>query len=450
MLKPTTVYLTSLGCPKNRVDSEVILGALANSGYEPVHDPVEARVIVVNTCSFIERATQESIDTILDLARAKQRGQCDLLVVTGCLPQRYGRKLARAMPEVDLFVGMDSIANLHSLLSSHELGEADRVALEPPRFLMTSKTPRALSAPFYSAYLKIAEGCSHRCTYCIIPSIRGPFRSRPLEDLLDEAEWLAAQRVTELNLVAQDSTAYGMDLTESPRLSDLLDQLGKAEKFPWIRFLYGYPQKIERRLLEVMNSHGCICNYLDLPFQHASAPLLNAMGRTGSAQEFLDLIHLIREYLPTVTLRTTLMVGFPGETEADFQELCDFLEHARFHRLGLFAYSPENGTRAARLSNQISESVKENRLQVLADLQEGISLEYHQQLVGTVQQVLIEGTSAETDLLLQGRLQSQAPDIDGTVLINKGFANVGEIMNVRITEAHPHDLVGEVVEAELL
>ena len=449
-MKPTTVYLISLGCPKNRVDSEVILGALANSGYEPVHDPIEARVIVVNTCSFIESATQESLDTVLELAEAKREGQCKLLIVAGCLPQRYGRKLAREMPEVDLFVGVDSFADLTSLISNYELGKADRISLKPPRFLMTSETPRVLSAPFYSAYLKIAEGCSNRCTFCTIPAIRGPYRSRRLPDLLDEAEWLAAQGVMELNLVAQDTTAYGMDLTEGPRLSDLLDELGNIGKFPWIRFLYGYPQKIDRRLLEVMNSHGCICNYLDLPFQHASAPLLKAMGRTGSAQEFLDLIHLIREYLPMVTLRTTLIIGFPGETEADFQELYNFVELARFHRLGLFAYSPENGTRAARLSNQVSESAIENRLQVLADLQEGISLEYHQQLVDTAQQVLIEGTSAETDLLLQGRLQSQAPDIDGTVLINKGVAQVGEIMTVRITEAHPYDLVGEVVQAELL
>jgi ribosomal protein S12 methylthiotransferase len=353
------------------------------------------------------------------------------------------------MPEVDLFVGVDSFEHLHSLLSSHEKGESDRVFLEPSRFLMTSGTPRVLSAPFYSAYLKVAEGCSHRCTFCTIPSIRGPYRSRSLEDLLDEAAWLAAQGVVELNLVAQDTTAYGMDLSDSPRLADLIEELAETGKFSWIRFLYGYPQRIERRLLEIMKSHGCICSYIDLPFQHASEPVLEAMGRSGSAQEFLDLIHMIRESLPAVTLRTTLIVGFPGETKADFEELYDFVAQARFHRLGLFAYSPENGTRAARLNNQVPDSVKENRLQLLADLQEGISLEYHQLLVDTLQQVLIEGRSPETELLLHGRLQSQAPDIDGSVLINRGFAQVGEIMTVRITEAYPHDLVGEVVEAEL-
>ncbi len=444
-MEPTTFYLQSLGCPKNLVDSEVILGGLIRAGHKPVHDPLEARLIVVNTCSFIESATQESIDTILELARAKERGQCQVLVVAGCLPQRYAAQLAKSMPEVDLFVGTSSFAYLPSLLTNQQKGDPQRVKIEPPRFLMTGQTPRTLSAPSYSSYLKIAEGCANRCTFCTIPTIRGPYRSRPLDDLLREAEWLASQGVVELNLVAQDTTAYGIDLGTNPRLPDLLDRLAKTGMFPWIRLLYGYPQRINRELLEVMSAYDCICKYLDLPFQHVSSRLLRAMGRAGSAHEFHQLIAFLHQYVPEVTLRTTLIVGFPGETEADFQELYDFVEQTHIHRLGIFGYSAEKGTRAARFSNPVPESVKQQRVQALADLQERISLDYQKRLLDTVQPVLIEGVSAETDLLLQGRLPSQAPEVDGCVHINKGFGQVGEIMPVRITEAHPHDLVGEVV-----
>jgi ribosomal protein S12 methylthiotransferase len=251
--------------------------------------------------------------------------------------------------------------------------------------------------------------------------------------------------VVELNVIAQDTTAYGTDLGTSPRLPDLLEALAGTGMFSWIRLLYGYPQRISQELLEVMRLHDSICKYLDLPFQHASSRLLKAMGRPGSAQEFNELIAFIREYIPEITLRTTFIVGFPGEAEADFQELYDFVERARFNRLGLFTYSPEKGTRAARLSNHLPEAVKQSRLQILVDLQKEITLDYHTQLMGTVHQVLIEGVSAETDLLLEGRLASQAPEVDGCVFINKGVGQVGEITDVRITEAHPYDLVGEVV-----
>jgi ribosomal protein S12 methylthiotransferase len=443
-VEPTTVYLTSLGCPKNRVDSEVILGCLMNAGYKPVAEPLEARLIVVNTCGFITSATEESIETILELAQAKKLGKCEFLVVAGCLPQRYGHKLVKSMPEVDLFVGTSSFVHLVHILTDHQKNDAQRLILEPPRFLMTAKTPRTLSAPFYSAYLKIAEGCSNRCSFCTIPAIRGPYRSRPLKDLLQEAEWLASRGVIELNLVAQDTTAYGTDLVPASCLSDLLADLARIGKFQWIRLLYGYPQKIDGKLLETMGSHEAICKYLDVPLQHVSAHLLEAMGRSGSAGEFLELLCLIRQYLPEVTLRTTLIVGFPGETEKDFQELYDFVERARFQRLGLFAYSPEKGTRAALLREPVEESVKIHRVQALATLQEKISLDYNSRLVGTAQPVLIEGISDESDLLLQARLASQAPEVDGCVLINKGFGKVGEIVLARITEAHPYDLIGEI------
>jgi ribosomal protein S12 methylthiotransferase len=448
-MEPTTFYLQSLGCPKNRVDSEVILGSLMDAGYKPVEEPLDARLIVVNTCGFIESATEESIETILELAQAKEQGRCEFLVVAGCLPQRYGRKLVNSMPEVDLFLGTSSFVYLVQILDRKQTGEMERLILEPPRFLMNAKTPRTLSAPFYSAYLKVAEGCSNRCSFCTIPAIRGPYRSRALNDLLQEAEWLASQGVIELNLVAQDTTAYGTDLDATYRLPDLLKGLAKIGKFAWIRALYGYPQKIDRTLLETMASHESICKYLDLPLQHVSGHLLKAMGRTGSGKEFHELVALIREFLPQVTLRTTLIVGFPGETEGDFQELYDFVEQARFQRLGLFAYSPEKGTRAALFSKQVEETVKIQRVQTLAALQEKISLDYNRRLVGTAQPVLIEGESDESDLLLQARLSSQAPEVDGCVLINKGFGKVGEIVLARITEAHPHDLIGEIPEPEL-
>ncbi len=446
-MEPTTVYLISLGCPKNRVDSEVILGSLINAGYKPVEEPLDARLIVVNTCGFIRSATEESIETILELAQAKKSGRCEFLVVAGCLPQRYGRKLVKSMPEVDLFVGTSSFVHLVEILARNQRDDLERLILEPPRFLMTAKTPRTLSAPFYSAYLKVAEGCSNRCSFCTIPAIRGPYRSRPLNDLLQEAEWLASQGVIELNLVAQDTTAYGTDLEATLRLPDLLEALAKIGKFHWIRLLYAYPQKIDGKLLETMASHESICNYLDLPLQHVSGHLLKAMGRTGSAEEFFELVTTIREYLPEVTLRTTLIVGFPGERQEDFQELYEFVEKARFQRLGLFAYSPEKGTRAALLSDPVEESFKIQRVQALAALQEKISLDYNSRLVGTAQPVLIEGVSDESDLLLQARLASQAPEVDGCVLINKGFGKVGEIVAARITEAHPHDLIGEIAES---
>jgi len=446
-VEPTTVYLTSLGCPKNRVDSEVILGSLMNAGYTPVEDPLDARLIVVNTCGFVRSATEESIETILELAQAKKLGRCDFLVVAGCLPQRYGRKLVKSMPEVDLFVGTSSFVHLVQLLARNQKDDLEKLILEPPKFLMTAKTPRTLSAPFYSAYLKVAEGCSNHCSFCTIPAIRGPYRSRPLNDLLREAQWLASHGVVELNLVAQDTTAYGKDLDTTPCLSDLLEALAKMGQFSWIRVLYGYPQKIDGKLLQTMASYESICNYLDLPLQHVSAHLLKAMGRTGSAREFLELVAMIREYLPEVTLRTTLIVGFPGERQRDFQELYEFVEQARFQRLGLFAYSPEKGTRAALFSNTVKESVKIQRVHSLAALQEKISLEYNSRLIGTTQPVLIEGLSDESDLLLQARLASQAPEVDGCVLINKGFGNVGEIVAARITEAHPYDLIGEIPES---
>jgi ribosomal protein S12 methylthiotransferase len=350
---------------------------------------------------------------------------------------------------VDLFLGTSSFVHLVEILDGKEWGAMERLILEPPRFLMNAKTPRTLSAPFYSGYLKVAEGCNNRCSFCTIPAIRGPYRSRPLNDLLQEAEWLASHGVIELNLVAQDTTAYGTDVDQTSRLPDLLKGLAEIGKFSWIRVLYGYPQKIDSALLETMASYESICKYLDLPLQHVSSHLLNAMGRTGSAEEFHELLALIREFLPEITLRTTLIVGFPGETERDFQELCDFVEQARFQRLGLFTYSPEKGTRAALFRNQVEESVKIQRMQTLATLQEKISLDYNSRLVGTAQPVLIEGESDESDLLLQGRLSSQAPEVDGCVLINKGFAKVGEIVVARITEAHPHDLIGEIGEPEL-
>ncbi|MBW1980145.1 MAG: 30S ribosomal protein S12 methylthiotransferase RimO [Deltaproteobacteria bacterium] len=444
-MEPTTFYLQSLGCAKNRVDSELILASLTTAGYQLVADHLEAEVIVVNTCAFIESAVQESIDTILELAQAKNNGNCRMLVVTGCLPQRYGKKLARELPEVNLFLGTSTFHRLAPLLSRVDPEDPQKLLLEPPQFLMDSACRRQLSGPAYSSYLKIAEGCSNRCSFCTIPSIRGPYRSRSLDDLLQEAHWLAAQGVQEINLIAQDTTAYGKDLSSNICLADLLEALAQANLFPWIRLLYCHPQRITDRLLRVMCSHESICAYLDIPVQHASSRILTAMARPGTGEQYLALINRIRQSIPEVVIRTTVIVGFPSETEDDFRQLCSFVEKARFQYLGIFAFSPEKGTAAARMSARLETRTIDRRLQELAALQEQISKAYHQQLLGSVQQVLIEGVSPETDLLLQGRLRGQAPDVDGRILINRGTACLGKITPVRITEAHAYDLVGEIV-----
>jgi len=435
------VCLVSLGCPKNLVDSEVILGLLSREGYLLTTDPSKAEILIVNTCSFIREATQEAIETILQLAHYKRKGNCHQLIVSGCLPQRYGKAIEKELPEVDLFVGTGDFQNLPSLINRSLKRKS---FLSHPTFLYDEKTPRILSTPPFLAYLKIAEGCSHRCTFCTVPKIRGHYRSRPLRSILREAKRLADQGVQELILIAQDTTVYGQDLRDGTDLEKLLKGLVKVEGFRWIRLLYSYP-KVEYftdGLLSLFSEEEKICSYLDLPIQHIDDQILKRMGRRTKEKDIRTLIQKVRSTVPSVSLRTSLIVGFPGETESQFKNLLHFVEETEFDHLGAFKYSSEEGTPASRLPDQISEEVKEERLGRLMEIQKKISLKKYQQWVGRREEVLVEGPLARRGTL-RGRLQTQAPEIDGCVFL-KGEAQAGDWVIARITQALPYDLIGQI------
>lgn len=436
-----TVCLISLGCPKNLVDSEVILGLLSKEGYPLSTDPLRAEVLIVNTCSFIEEATKEAIKTILQLSRFKKEGRCRLLIVSGCLPQRYGEVLEKELPEVDLFVGTGAFQNLPKLLSQ----KSNRKSfLSQPAFLYNERTPRILSTPPFIAYLKIAEGCSNACTFCTVPKIRGRSRSRKIRSVLKEAQRLADQGVQELILIAQDTTAYGKDLGDGTNLEKLLKSLVKVEKLRWIRILYSYP-KIENftdAFLGLMAHENKICPYLDLPIQHIDDEILKRMGRRSKGEEIRNLLKKIRTFLPNVSLRSSLIVGFPGERESQFRALLDFVKEAQFDHLGAFKYSSEKGTPASRFPHPIPESVKEERLRTLMKIQKKISLKKYQRIAGQRRVVLVEGPQRERGVL-RGRLQTQAPEIDGSIFLY-GKAQPGDWVEAQITEALPYDLVARI------
>jgi ribosomal protein S12 methylthiotransferase len=435
------VCLFSLGCPKNLVDSEVILGLLSKEGYLLTTDPSEADILIVNTCSFIQDATKEAIETILQLSQYKKEGCCHLLVVSGCLPQRYGKVLEKEMPEVDLFVGTGAFQHLPKILSQKRKTKS---FLTRPTFLYDEKTPRILSTPPFIAYLKIAEGCSNACTFCTVPRIRGPYRSRELRSVLKEAKRHADQGVQELILIAQDTTAYGRDFRDGTNLKKLLKGLVKVEGLRWIRLLYSYPKTdyFTEGLLELIAQEKKICPYLDLPIQHIDDGILKRMGRRSRNQEIRSLLQKIRTLLPSVSLRSSLIVGFPGEGESQFKALLDFVEEIQFDHLGAFKYSSEEGTPASRLPNPISESMKEERLRTLMELQKKISLKKYRAMVGRRMEVLVEESDCQGNTL-QGRLQIQAPEIDGCVFL-KGKARPGDWVEARITQALPYDLVGQI------
>lgn len=436
-----TVSLVSLGCPKNLVDSEVILGLLSKKGYSLASHPSEAQIIIVNTCSFIEDASREAIETILDLARYKENGTCRLLVVSGCLPQRYGRSLEEEFPEVDLFVGTGDFQNLPEILSKNQ---KVRSFLSKPTFLYDEKTPRILATPSFYAYLKIAEGCSNLCTFCTVPKIRGAYRSRKIRSVLDEAGRLADRGVREIILIAQDTTAYGRDLHDGTNLEKLLEGLIRVEGLRWIRMLYSYPKPdyFTEGLLKLMASEEKICPYLDLPIQHIDDEILKRMGRRSRSQEIYNLLQKIRAALPEISLRTSLIVGFPGETEKHFRTLLEFVEKVQFDHLGTFKYSAEEGTPASRLAGSVPETVKEERLGLLMDLQKRISLKKYRARVGERMEVLVEGQDRQRRRL-RGRLKTQAPEIDGSVLL-KGKATPGDWVEAKITKALSYDLIGQI------
>ena len=436
-----TACLVSLGCPKNLVDSEVILGLLSREGYLLTTDPSRADVLIVNTCSFIEDATREAVETVLQLSSLKKEGRCRLFVVAGCLPQRYGEVLERELPEVDLFVGTGAFQQL-PLLLSHK--PKQKTFLPKPTFLYNEETPRVLSTPPFIAYLKIAEGCSNACTFCTVPKIRGRYRSRKPRSVLEEARRLADQGVQELILVAQDTTAYGRDLRDGTNLEKLLENLVKVDGLRWIRVLYSYPKAdhFTDRLLELMAQENKVCPYLDLPIQHIDDEILRRMGRRARDAEIRSLLRKIRIFLPEISLRTSLIVGFPGEKESQFKALLAFVEEVQFDHLGAFKYSPEEGTPASRLPHRVPERVKGERLRTLMEVQKKISLKKYQKMVGQRRVVLVEGPQRKQGVL-RGRLQSQAPEIDGSVFLD-GKAQPGDWVEARITPALPSDLVGQI------
>ncbi len=440
------VSMVSLGCPKNLVDAEIMLGFLDREGYEITTDEKDADIIIVNTCSFIKEAKQESIDAILDLADRKHDGRCRLLIVTGCLPQRYQEELCRELPEVDIFIGTGDYPRIAEIINEKN-GIAEQLRyIGDPNFIFDEESPRLKSTPVYSAYLKIAEGCSNCCSYCVIPSLRGTYRSRPLEAVVQEARRLVAGGARELNVIAQDITHYGKDLDKPSSLEELVRSLLQIEDLCWIRLLYAYPDGITDGLIHLIKDEPKICKYLDIPFQHVSDPVLARMNRRTTAEDIRVLLQKIRTEIPDMALRTSLIVGFPGETEEDFKKLLKFVEETQFDRLGVFCYSREEGTPAAEMPNQVSERVKRERYKKIMKAQSRLSFKRNRRLVGMLEEVIVEGYSEETELLLKGRSSRQAPDIDGQVYITAGTADVGDIVPLKITDSSDFDLIGEIVE----
>ena len=438
-----TLFLLSLGCPKNRVDSEVMLGTLLDQGYRIVERAEEAEVVLINSCAFIGEAKQESIDAILEHAQLKETGLLKTLVVAGCLTQRYADVLQAEMPEVDYFVGTSAYPRIAEIIR----GERDRAVVPDPDYIADAKSPRRNSMPRWTAYVKIAEGCDNACTFCIIPKLRGAQRSRPIADIVEEAHRLAEAGAVELNLVAQDLTAYGHDLPGRPKLWELLRALADV-KASWIRLHYAYPREFPDQLIETIATQKNIARYLDMPLQHIADPVLRRMKRGRDSAWVKKLCAKLRERIPGLTFRSSFIVGFPGETDDDFQQLCDFVQEQRFERVGVFQFSREEGTESFDLDGQLPQRLKAQRQKKLLGLQRKISKAHQAALVGKTLPVLVEGVSDETDLLLEGRWAGQAPEIDGKVYVNRGEARAGQIVQVEVEQAGDYDLVGGIVGAE--
>lgn len=435
------IGMVSLGCPKNLVDSEVMLGLIREKQLDITNDPAEADLIIVNTCGFIESAKEESINTILQMAAYKQSGSCKYLVMTGCLGQRYADELFESMPEVDAIVGTDCFMDIAWVIEQVMHGRR----LKHLRKLESKNVPlppRMLTTPSHMAYLKIAEGCDNCCSYCIIPQLRGPYTSRPYEEVMAEARALAASGVKELIVVAQDTTRYGEDLYGKLLLPQLLHDLNALEGIRWIRVMYLYPNNFTDELIDAFASLDKVCKYIDIPLQHASDTLLSSMNRYDTRAQVETLLQKLRTRIPGITIRTTFIVGFPGETDDDFAELLDFVEQQRFENAGVFQYSQEEGTVAGAMENQIAPEVKESRYHELMALQAGISEEIHRDREDEVLEVLVEGFDEEH--LAYGRSQHEAPEIDGTIFIeNAGELEIGQMVKVRILQGFTYEMVAE-------
>lgn len=443
-----TVGVVSLGCPKNLVDSEIMLGLLEKAGYRVVTNPAEAYIVLVNTCGFIEDAKRESIETVLEMANYKETGKAKYLVVTGCLPQKYKGDLVELFPEVDLFVGTGEyhqIAGLLTKLLKKKVAGSAVYSIGVPEYIHTAKTPRKLATPKHAVYIKIAEGCFHNCSFCSIPKMRGKFRSRGVKDIFTEARLLVKGGARELNLIAQDSTAYGRDLKTKDNIVTLLEKLTQISGEKWIRLLYAYPQSFSKGLVKLMKEFPEICRYIDIPIQHIDDAILFSMRRGRSEKKIRDLINHIKSEIPEIALRTTVITGFPGETEKQFNKLLKFIEEGWFDHVGAFTYSEEEGTHAAKMKGHISQKIKLARQKELMKTQKKVSRKKLKNMIGKRVKVLVEGVSEETNLPPQARTEFQAPDIDGVIYIDEGRPNTGEFNWVEITDSSDYDLVGRIV-----
>ena len=434
------VGMVSLGCDKNRVDSELILGSI-NKFYEITNNPKDAEIIIINTCGFIESAKQESIDTILEMAEYKKTHKCKMIIATGCLTQRYGDELLELIPEIDILMGVNDYMKLHKLIVDFIKTE-QRVSSTTYKDEGVNEGERILTTNSHTAYLRIAEGCNNFCTYCIIPKIRGKFRSRSKESILAEANSLVNQGVKEIILIAQDLTNYGEDLYGKNQLHVLVNELSEIEGLEWIRLLYCYPEEITDELIEVIANNPKVMKYLDLPIQHISNNILKMMARKTNKETIIDKIDLLREKVPGITLRTSLIVGFPGETEEDFNELCSFLKDYKLDNVGVFTYSQEEGTAAAKLPNQIDEDVKIKRKETLMNIQRGIVRDLNKLKIGNIYDTIIDGSTGEYYI---GRNYEMAPEIDGLIYVTKKKTlKKGDIIKVKIINVMEYDLVGDV------
>ncbi|MGL6105936.1 30S ribosomal protein S12 methylthiotransferase RimO [Romboutsia sp.] len=438
------IALESLGCSKNLVDAEIMMGILNKKGYKLVGDFEEADIIIVNTCGFIESAKQESIQTILELAEFKENGNLKILIVTGCLAQRYSEELKAEIPEIDAIVGTGSYQNIDDIIAGLK-EEKHIISLNDIEFAYNEELPRYISTPSHMAYLKIAEGCDNHCTYCIIPKLRGKYRSRKMEDIIKEAKDLASRGVKEVIVIAQDTTKYGCDIYEKDSLPELLEELANIDGLKWIRVMYSYPESITEELVKVIKKYDNICNYFDMPIQHASNKILKLMNRRTTKEDILSKIEMIRSHISDATIRTTIIVGFPGETEEDFKEVVEFAKKVKFDRLGAFAYSREEDTAADKLPNHLEEEVKNERKDRLMLVQQEISQELNSNKVGNVYEVLIE--EQIEDNVYIGRTQGDAEEIDSIVYVkSKDKLKSGDFVVVKITSALEYDLMGDVMD----
>lgn len=445
-MKKYTVGMVSLGCPKNQVDAELMLAKLAQAGFEITNSPYEANVVIINTCGFIDAAKQEAIDNILEMAEYKKQGFIDAIVVTGCLAERYKDEVIEQMPEIDAIIGIGGNADIVDVCLKALEGEG--YAEFPSKYCLPLNGERLLTTPEYWAYLKIAEGCSNCCAYCAIPSIRGKYRSREMEDIIAEARSLAENGVKELVIIAQDTTKYGNDLYGELKLPELLRKLSYIDGIEWIRLLYCYPDSITDELLDEMRNNDKVCKYVDLPLQHADENVLRRMNRSGSKQELLELVKKIRSRVPGVIIRTTFITGFPGETQEEFNTLSEFVKEAEFDRLGCFAYSAEEGTKAAEMPDQIDEQTKIDRGDIIMQQQFEIFSRKQEERIGKTYKVLVEGYDSYTDAYC-GRSYMDAPDIDSCVYFTSSVPlENGEFVEVRIINTKEYDLLGECVDID--